>query len=152
MIERIEFLEDIFEDFNFFVDELEYLDEEADAELIDYWITYELPFYLDELNWGLEAIIEGVNSGYATTEEIWQILNPEDVESIFDLLDELDCTEEEMKGYFAENGDDPSEVDFFFSEGYNLDDELTGLIQLSKSSKRSASRSTSRVAGNIYVL
>ena len=94
MIERIEFLEDIFEDFNFFVDELEYLDEEADAELIDYWITYELPFYLDELNWGLEALIQGVNDGLATTEEIWQILSVDDVQSVFDLLDELDCSEE----------------------------------------------------------
>ena len=55
MIERVEFLEDIFEGFNQFVDELEYL--EDDGEEYDYWITYELPFYLDELNWGLESLI-----------------------------------------------------------------------------------------------
>ena len=56
------------------------------------------------------------------------------------MLDELDCSEEEMKGYFAENGDDPAEVDSFFSEGYYIDDEATTLAQLSKSEKSSASR------------
>ena len=44
---------------------------EDDGDEYDYWITYELPFYLDELNWGLEALIQGVNDGYATTDEIW---------------------------------------------------------------------------------
>ena len=55
MIERVEFLESIFEDFNQFVDDLELLEDDGDE--YDYWITYELPFYLDELNWGLESLI-----------------------------------------------------------------------------------------------
>ena len=82
-------------------------------------------------------------------------MSVEDVQSVFDLLDELDCSEEEMKEYFAENGDDPSEVDFFTKEGYSIED--TTLAQKSKSSKSSkskssAAKSTSQVAGNIYVL
>ena len=48
-----------------------------------------------------------------------------------------------MKGYFTANGDDPSEVDFFYSEGYDIDDDETSLAQLSKSSKDSAAQSTS---------
>ena len=52
-----------------------------------------------------------------------------------------------MKEYFVENGDDPSEVDFFYKEGYNIDE--TALAQKSKSSssskssKDSAAQSTS---------
>ena len=69
MLARIEFLEDIFEEFNQFVDDLELVEDDGDE--YDYWITYELPFYLDELNWGLEALIQGVNDGLATTDEIW---------------------------------------------------------------------------------
>ena len=48
-----------------------------------------------------------------------------------------------MKGYFTANGDDPSEVDFFYSSGYDMDDGETSLAQLSKSSKDSAAQSTS---------
>ena len=58
LLERIEFVEMIFDEFNVFVDHFDHVD--VDSFEYDEIIEEELPYWLDELNWGLEAIIKGI--------------------------------------------------------------------------------------------
>ena len=73
MLARIEIMEMIFDDFNLFVNNFDKL--EYDSIAYDQVVEFELPYWTDELNWGLEAIIAGVKEGLGTNEEVWNHLS-----------------------------------------------------------------------------
>lgn len=127
MIWRLEYVEDIFEDFEWFVEEFIPILEE-DGEDWDYYIHTQAEYYIDELNWGMSSIVDGFERGLATQEEIWEILTEEDVEAIFALFDAFGGTEQAMKDEFETIGVESDQVDYLeYMTGYSIDgDEYYG--------------------------
>ena len=80
----------------------------------DEWAEYvreSAGWYIQEIIWSTASLKDGYSKGYATEEEIWDVLIEKDIESVFLLYSSLGGTEDEMKEYFESVDVDPDQVD-----------------------------------------
>ena len=126
MMDRIKYVESLFQELSDFEDYLEWFEAGTDEwqMLVDNYV----PFYTEELNWGMDAIVEGYNQKLATSEQIWQILSEKDFQTVMDLFKKLGGTEAEMKSDFETMGTAVDQVDYLeYMLGYSIDgDEYYG--------------------------